>query len=72
MDTQLFCMQPPKKAMLCETKIISGIVAACIGARHVLHIPTKFQHVLLPSPTTPNGLLLALIRAADPAYKPEV
>ncbi len=53
MDTQLFCMQPPKKAMLCETKIISGIIAACIGARHVLHIPTKLQHVLLPSPTTP-------------------
>ena len=41
-------------------------------ARHVAHIPTKLEHVLLLSPTAPNGLLLALIRAADPADKPEV
>jgi ABC-type Fe3+-siderophore transport system permease subunit len=41
-------------------------------ARHVVHIPTKLEHVLLLSPTAPNGLLLALIRAADPADKPEV
>ena len=41
-------------------------------ARHVVHIPTKLEHVLLLSPTDPNGLLLALIRAAAPAYKPEV
>ena len=41
-------------------------------ARHVVHIPTKLEHVLMLSPTDPNGLMLALIRAADPAHKPEV
>lgn len=41
-------------------------------ARFAVHIPTKLDHVLLLSPSDPNGLLLALIRAADPLKKTEV
>ena len=38
-------------------------------ARLVVHIPTVLDHVLLLSPTDPQGLLLALIRAAAHANK---
>ena len=37
--------------------------------RFVVHIPTKLDHVLMLSPDDPQGLLLALIRAASLAQK---
>ena len=38
-------------------------------SRFVVHIPTKLDHVLMLSPDDPQGLLLALIRAASLAQK---
>ena len=51
-----------------EFKLRNGDTAQiCLtDARLVVHIPTKLDYALLLSPTDPNGLLLALIRAADP------